>query len=288
MAGQAMAMPAMQPLAARVQAAQTTPAAFAAEEARARQARLRRHVIGGGLALAAGALWVSGYLGVVLPILVIVVFYLGWRSLTRSVSRGIGVAAVSALDRVTGLQVARDRAESAAAQAGPRGLQHGTLQQGALIESREAGSVPRRMAMLRWAPFALGVVGLVGMAAWQGGSEGVQRLGHDLIAPFTGASPSVVQAHSAPKASAPAEAVTPARVADPAAAQVAPVMEPAMEPVTAPAGGRFGAEGAAGRDGVLAGDGGADGLAGLCRQFCAALVYSSPRPADGRPLGAAG
>lgn len=166
-AGQAMAMPAMpdmQPLAARVQAAQTTPAAFAAEEARARQARLRRRVIGAVLALAAGGLWVSGYLGVVLPILVIVVFYLGWRSLTRSVSRGIGVAAVSALDRVTGLQVARDRAESAAAHAGPRGLQHGTLQQGALIESREAGSVPRKMAMLRWAPFALGVVGLVGMA----------------------------------------------------------------------------------------------------------------------------
>jgi len=133
------------------------------------------------------------------------------------------VAAVSTLDRVTGLQAARDRAESAAAQAGPRGLQHGTLQQGALIESREAGSVPRKMAMLRWAPFALGVVGLVGMAAWQGGSEGVQRLGHDLIAPFTGASPSVVQAHSAPKASAPAEAV--ARVADPAAVEAAPVVE---------------------------------------------------------------
>lgn len=164
----------------------------------------------------------------VLPILVIVVFYLGWRSLTRSVSRGIGVAAVSALDRVTGLQAARDRAESAAAQAGPRSLQQGTLQQGALIESREDGAMRGKMAMLRWAPFALGVAGLVGMA-WQGGSEGVERLGHDLIAPFTGASPSVVQAQSAPKASAPAEAVAPARLADPAAAQVAPVAAPVAQ-----------------------------------------------------------
>ena len=152
-----------------------------------RKGRLRRVVVGGVLTVGAVILWLTGSLGVALMLGVMVTLYLGSQRLIGGISRGIGVAAVSGLDRLTGLQAAHDRAEAAVAQAGPQ-----RLDQGALIESRAADSRQQKIALMRWAPFGLGVVALVGMAALNGGVDGIKGLGHDLITPFTGASPLVM------------------------------------------------------------------------------------------------